>query len=280
MKGWLGQAPLKGVERPSLGGWGSRDGLGLFKPPTLRLPFKPTGPGLGLNTIQSFPEITSLTEQPAPNTLTGFSPQGIKQGVLIGLGGAGITYLSRFLPGAGEMAAMVGGVSLMGFGIYKLYDAITGSDSPSIQSFQTPVDQQVNDVAAISGKILEPSDKGQAELSSKWTSLFDAKRTFKIKFIVSNASAKAVTALIEFKSEQTSRPLVGDPETAVFSTTYVLELAAGESKVVPGFQPIKALESFFEAQAFRSQDITATLYARTTPNATGKKLDQVTFTAW
>ena len=98
--------------------------------------------------------------------------------------------------------------------------------------------------------------------------------------MVTNTGPKPMTVLVEFRTEQTSRPWVGDPEVSNFSTSYVLELSPGESKVIPGYQPAKVLESMLQIQSYRSQDITATLLARTSSSDTGKKLDQISFTAW
>jgi hypothetical protein len=262
MNGWRGPVSLRLAER----------GLqGFYRPAPIRRP------SLGATTAQSFPQITA---SPSANTLTGFTPQSIKDGLLLGLAGGGVAYVSRFLPGPAEPVALIGGVTLLGFGLYKVYESVTGRGTPTVESFQTPLDQQVSDVTYLSGKILEPSAKGQADIGAAWQAVFEGKRTFKTKFMVTNTSAKPITALVEYKSEQTSRPLVGDSEISNFSTSYVLELAPGETKIIPAFQPIKVLETPFQVQSWRSQDIKATLVARTSSSDTGKKLDEISFTAF
>lgn len=266
MNAWLGPVALAD-RRPSLGGF-HQPAQGLYRPSALRR----------LGVTESFPQITVTPEQ--PNTLTGFSPESAKDGVVIGVGGIGLALLSRVLPGFGEPAALVGGVGMIGLGLFKIYEAVTGRGTPTIESFKTPIDQQVSDISFITGKILEPSDKGQADIGAAWQAVFEGKRTFKIKFMVTNISPKPMTVLIEFRTEQTSRPLVGDPEVSNFSTSYVLEIAPGETKVIPGYQPVKVLESMLQVQSYRSQDIKATLLARTSSSDTGKKLDQISFTAW
>lgn len=233
-----------------------------------------------LGVSMSFPQITVSQED--KNSISGFVPQTAKDGIMLSLGGAGLSYASKFLPGMAETAAIVGGIGLIGFGVYKIYDAVSGNALPSVESIKLSPGQDVADVSFLSGKILEPSDGGQAELSSKWTAIFDNKRTFKIKFAVTNNSkAQTIQTIVEFRTRQVSRPLVGEPEISEFSTSYVLELAPEETKITSGFQPVKALESFLEMQSYRSQDITATLIAHMTANDTGKKLGKsVTFTAW
>lgn len=269
MNAWLGPVSLNVADRRSaLRGFG-QPVQGIYRPSTI------PRPKLGLT--ETFPQV-AITQE-IPGTLTGFSPENAKDGVAIGVGGIGLAVLSRFLPGLAEPVSLAGGVGLIGFGLYKIYEGITGRGTPSVQSFKTPADQQVGDIAFITGKILEPSDKGQADVGAAWQAVFEGKRTFKIKFMVTNTNQKPMTVLIEFRSEQTSRPLVGDPEISNFSTSYVLELAPGETKVIPGYQPLKVLESLVQIQSYRSQDITATLLARTSSSDTGKKLDQVTFTA-
>lgn len=272
MNAWLGPVALSLADRrPSLGGF-RQPVQGIYRP-------LPRRPQLGLT--QAFPQINVTQE--APNTLTGFSPESIKDGVFLTAGGFILAMASRLLPGVGEtipLIGMAGGVTLMGAGVFKIYDAATGRGTPTVQSFTTPSDQQVSDISFITGKILEPSDKGQADIGAAWQAVFEGKRTFKIKFTVSNTGPKPMTVLIEFRSEQTSRPLIGDPEVSNFSTSYVLELAPKETKVIPGYQPVKVLESVFQAQSYRSQDIKATLLARTSANDTGKKLDEINFTAW
>lgn len=226
-----------------------------------------------------FPNI-SIQEE--PNSITGFAPPaGAKDGILLGMGGVGLSYASKFLPGAAEIAAMVTGVGLIGFGVYKIYQSVSGNTLPTVESIKVSPDQKASDVSLLSGKILEPSNSGQAEISSKWTALFDSKRTFKIKFMVGNNSKdQKISTIVEFRTEQTSRPLTGEPEVSKFTTSYVLDLEPGETRIVSGFQPVKVLESFLEVQSYRSQDITGSLFARMTANDSGKKLDQVTFTAW
>jgi len=269
MNAWLGPVALSLADRrPSLGGF-RRPIQGIYRPSAARS---------HLGATQSFPQITATPE--APNTITGFSPESAKDGVVIGIGGIGLALVSRFIPGVGEPVALVGGVGMIGLGLYKIYEAVTGRGTPTVQSFITPPDQQVSDISFITGKILEPSDKGQADVGAGWQAVFEGKRTFKIKFMVTNTGPKPMTVLVEFRTEQTSRPWVGDPEVSNFSTSYVLELSPGESKVIPGYQPAKVLESMLQIQSYRSQDITATLLARTSSSDTGKKLDQISFTAW
>jgi len=270
MNAWLGPVALSLADRrPSLGG-PRRSVQGIYRPSAARRPH--------LGVTEAFPQITVTPE--APNTITGFSPESAKDGVVIGIGGIGLALVSRFIPGVGEPVALVGGVGMIGLGLYKIYEAVTGRGTPTVQSFTTPPDQQVSDISFITGKILEPSDKGQADIGAAWQAVFEGKRTFKIKFMVTNTGPKPMTVLVEFRTEQTSRPWVGDPEVSNFSTSYVLELAPGESKVIPGYQPVKVLESMLQIQSYRSQDITATLLARTSSSDTGKKLDQISFTAW
>lgn len=233
-----------------------------------------------LGVSMSFPQITVTQE--GQNSITGFVPQSAKDGILLSIGGAGLSYASKFLPGMAETAAIFGGIGLIGFGVYKIYDAVSGNGLPSVESIKLSPGQKVTDVSFLSGKILDPSEGGQAELSSKWTAVFDSKRTFKVKFAVTNNSKdQTIPAIIEFRTQQISRPLVGESEISNFSTSYVVELAPEETKIIPGFQPVKALESFLELQSYRSQDITASLFAHMTANDTGKKLGvPVTFTAW
>lgn len=270
MNAWLGPVALRLADR--------RPSLGSFRQPVQGIyrPSAPRRPQLGLT--QAFPQITATPE--AANTITGFSPESAKDGVVVGIGGIGLALVSRFIPGIGEPAALTGGVGMIGLGLYKIYQAVTGRGTPSILSFTTPPDQKVSDISFITGKILEPSDKGQADIGAAWQAVFEGKRTFKIKFMVTNTGPKPMTVLVEFLSEQTSRPWVGDPEVSNFSTSYVLELAPGETKVIPGYQPVKVLESVLQIQSYRSQDITATLLARTSSSDTGKKLDKISFTAW
>lgn len=274
MNAWLGPVALRPADRrPSLGGFHQ----GLYRPPPLRRP------GLGITGAFPFPEIKVVQGSPSP--LTGFVPQGIKDGVLIGLGGAAIAYTSRFLPGMAEMVSLVGGVGLIGFGIFKVYDAVSGNAAPNIEKFHGNPAAPADALSVIKGQILLPTSNGQAELSSMWAQIFDAQRTFKIKFVVSNddkdPNGKPVQVLVEFNTEQVSRPFVGEPEISNFSTSYVIDdLGPGDSKVVPGFQPVGALANVLQPQSYRSQDVTATLLARVSAKGQKKQLDQIKFTIW
>lgn len=254
---------------------------GLYRP--ARLGILPQAPRLGVSMSFPLPEIKVVQGTPSPPT--GFVPQGIKDGVLIGLGGAAISYTSRFLPGMAEMVALVGGVGLIGFGLFKVYDAASGNAAPNIEKFHGNPAAPAETLSVIGGKILLPTQKGQAELSSMWAQVFDSQRTFKIKFVVSNEdkdpNGKPVQVLVEFNTEQVSRPLVGEPEISNFSTSYVIDdLGPGDSRVVPGFQPVGALSNVLQPQSYRSQDVTATLLARVSAKGQKKQLDQTKFTIW
>jgi len=249
---------------------------GLYRPARLGIPM-PQAPRLGVS--MSFPNITVSQED--KNSITGFVPQTAKDGIVLSLGGAGLSYASKFLPGMAETVAIFGGIGLIGFGVYKIYEAVSGNGLPSVESIKLSPGQKITDVSLLTGKILEPSSGGQAELSSKWTAVFESKRTFKVKFAVTNSSKEqTIQTIVEFRTQQVSRPLVGESEISNFSTSYLLELGPEETKIVPGFQPVKALESFLDVQSYRSQDITASLVAHMSANDSGKKLDQITFTAW
>jgi hypothetical protein len=241
---------------------------------------------MGIGPIAAFPNIQNVPLPGGGNTGdVGFKLQGLGQGIGLSVGGVALTYVSRFLPGIAETAAMIGGLGLLGFGVYKSYNVLSGGAEPQVEKFHADPTTPADALSNLSGKILIPTQNGQAELSSKWTAIFDSQRTFKIKFVVSNndpdPKGGAVQALAEFNTEQVSRPWVGEPEISNFSTSYVIDdLGPGDSKVIQGFQPTAALENPLQPQAYRSQDVTATLLVRIAAKGKKKQLDKITFTAW
>lgn len=100
---------------------------GLYRPASLGI--LPQAKRLGVS--MSFPQITVTQE--GQNSITGFVPQSAKDGILLSIGGAGLSYASKFLPGMAETAAIFGGIGLIGFGVYKIYDAVSGNGLPSVE---------------------------------------------------------------------------------------------------------------------------------------------------
>ena len=254
---------------------------GMYAPPGLGfLPPMPQRPRLAAMVTASFPQVMpSVT--PATGLLSGYQEKPLTDAIFLGVGGAGIAYFSRLLPGIGEPIALVGGLGLAALGVYKFYKVVSGEAEPNVVTVRKPVDQTEEDVHKLTGKILQPTNGGAAELSSMWTAVFQSQRTFRIKFAIINQSAKPITALVEFRTEQTSRPLTGEPSSYTFSTDYLLEsIAPGATKIVDGWQPIEALSNMLQPQSYRSQDIVARLFVRDDAKDVGKEVDTVKFTAF
>jgi hypothetical protein len=239
-----------------------------YAPPKLGfLPIPPPVRRLGAE----FPALAPMVPE---SVMQGFVPKGVTDGILLAIGGAGITYFSRFFPGVGEPIGMVGGLGLMGMGVYRFYNVVTGGSEPTIESTTIPATQVPQDVYQLRGKILTPAQNGEAELSSMWTAIFSAQRTMKIAFSVTNTGQKAVTAQVEFYTQQFSRPLWGSPETAEFRTNYLLDkIGPGETKLVNAWQPIKMF------QTLAPMDMTASLILRASAVDPGQVASTVSFTA-
>lgn len=230
--------------------------------------------------IEAFPDIKTIPTPGATATPDdfGFKLAGVGQGVIFSGGGIALGYASQFLPGPVNTVALVGGVGLLGYGVFQFYQAVSGRAEPSVQKFTAAPDLPKDILASITGKILEPADGGKAQISNMWSAIFEEKRTFKVKFAVSNTGDKTVPVMIELRTEQVSRPWVGDPEVSNFSTNYVAELGPGDTQVFPVNQPMNVLENPLTPQSYRSQDVTAILTARTSANGAKKQLDKVAFT--
>jgi hypothetical protein len=217
----------------------------------------------------SFP----LPVAPQSNMMEGFVSKGTTDAILMAIGGAGVTYFARFLPGVGEPLGVAGGLGLLGLGTYKFYNAVTGASEPSVESTSIPADQVPEDVYQLRAKILTPVKSGKAELSSMWTALFSAQRTFKISFSVTNIGQKPVTAQIEFRTQEFTRPLFGQPDTAEFSTNYLLNrIMPGETRLVNTWHPI---EIFFTLPPI---DVVASLILRASAVDPGRVVHTIDFT--
>lgn len=253
---------------------------GMYQPPRLGfLPPMPQRPRLAATIVSSFPVLPSVA--PESGLLTGYETKPLTDSIFLGVGGAGIAYFSRFFPGVGEPIALVGGLGLAALGVFKFYKVVTGDAEPNVVTVRKPVDQVPGDIQKLTGKILQPTNGSAAELSSMWTSVFQSQRTFRIKFAIINQSPKPLTALVEFKTEQTTRPLVGEPSVYEFSTDYLLQdIAPGATKILNGWHPVEALSNVFAAQSYRSQDVVARLLVRDDAKDPGKEVDSVKFTAW
>jgi hypothetical protein len=254
----------------------------MYAPPRLGLlppPLRPR-PRMSAVLTRSFPPVMPSVA-PDSSMLTGYGSKSLTDSIFLGLGGGGIAYLSKFLPGIGEPIAMVGGLGLAALGVYKFYSVVSGEAEPDVVTVKKPKDQTPADVQQLTGKIMQPTNGGAAELSSMWTAVFQSQRTFRIRFAIINRSQKPVTALVEVRTEQTSRPWVGEPETYEFSTDYVLEnIAPGDTKIKDVWQPIHVLGNILTPEAYRSQDVVARLFVRDDAKDPGKEVDTVKFTAF
>lgn len=207
--------------------------------------------------------------------MEGFVPRGTTDAILLALGGAGLSYFSRFLPGIGEPIGLFGGLGMLGVGAYKLYNGVTGASEPSVESTSIPANQVPEDVYQLRAKIVAPVENSKAELSSMWTAIFSSQRTFKISFSVTNTGQKPVTAQIEFHTQEFTRPLIGQSETAEFSTNYLLEkIMPGETRLVKNvWHPI---EIFFTLAPI---DVVGSLILRASAVDPGRVVSTVHFTA-
>lgn len=216
----------------------------------------------------SFPEAAS----PQASMMEGFVSKGATDGILLAIGGAGLTYFSRFFPGVGEPVGLVSGLGLLGVGAFKFYGVVTGQAEPNVQSTSIPANQLPEEVYQLRAKIVTPVNNSKAELSSMWTALFGTQRTFKISFSVTNVGTKAVTAQVEFHTQQFTRPLIGKSQQAEFSTNFLLDkIAPGETRLVTAWHPI---EIFF---TFAPQDIVGSLILRASAIDPGQTVATVNF---
>jgi len=212
---------------------------------------------------------------PPPNTLQGYVSQGATNAILLTLGGAGISYFARFFPGVGEPIAMVGGLGLMGLGAYKLYDAVTGVADPVIKNSPLPPGQVADDVFQLTAEIKTPAKNTKVELTNRWALLFQSQKTVAIAFSVTNHGPKPLTVRAEFQTQEFTRPIFGQPDTAKFMTPFLLEnIAPGKTKTVEAWHPVDFLNTMFT-----SLDIAATLNLRTVETGEGHVFATTNFTA-
>lgn len=235
--------------------------LGFIPPP----PIRPARMGT------SFP---ASTDVPQSNLLRGFESNGVTGGILIAGGGAAISYFSRFFPGVGEPIALVGGLGLMGLGVYKFYNDVTGASEPASRTSPIPPGQVAEDVYQLQAKIVKPIENSKAELSNLWSSLFVNQLTFKISFSITNPGKKPVTPQVTFHTTESTRPLFGKADSVDFETNYIIpDLMPGETRNVDGNHPFEPLLTLSPI------DIMGTLILKASEQDHGVEIDWVHFTA-
>jgi hypothetical protein len=209
------------------------------------------------------------------NVLQGLSIEGPTNAILLAVGGVGLSYFARFMPGVGEPIAMVGGLGLLGLGVYKFYNVTTGAKVPVVRKSPLPPDQVADDVYQLLGKIKTPANGTKVELTNRWALLFGSQKTIAISFAVTNIGRKPVAVEAEFITEQFTRPVFGNPETAKFMTPFIIEnIDPGRTVNVDGWHPVDFMNSLFT-----SLDIVGTLNLRTFPRDPGKVFSTVDFIA-
>lgn len=205
----------------------------LYAPP--KLGFMPPPPIRFGRLGTSFPSVA----EPQSNMMEGYSPKSMKDGILLGIGGAAIAYFSRYFPGVGEPIGLIGGLGLLGLGTYKFYNVATDAALPDEKLQQIPAGQVPEDVYQLEAKIMTPGNNSIAQLSDNWSSLFGDLSTFKVRFSITNTGPKTVTAQLEFHTKQFTRPLFGKPDIVEFSTNYLIPpLKQNESIIMPGWHPV------------------------------------------
>lgn len=214
------------------------------------------------------------TEPPQANLLRGYESKGVTGGLLITAGGAAISYCSKFFPGVGEPIALVGGLGLMGLGVYKFYNDVMGTSEPTITTSPIPPGQDPEDIYQLQGKIVTPIDNSKAELSNLWSSLFMNRLTFKISFSIMNPGKKPVTPQVTFHTTESTRPLYGKADSVDFESNWVIpNIMPGETRNVTDQHPFEPLMTIFPV------DIHGILILKTSEKDPGIEVADVRFTA-
>lgn len=208
----------------------------------------------------------------ASGIMEGFVQKSTLDSVVMAASGAGLAYLSKYLPGIGEPVGLIAGLGLLGVGGIRFYNAITGSADPEIRSVTLPPNQTPEDVYNIQAEFKEPQKGADAKLSSRWTALFDSQRTFKLSFSLTNRGSKVITAQISVQTEQFSRPVFGQPDSQNFTVDFLVkDLAPGESRTIDANYPL--------AVFFFGTDINASIVAKSSAADPGKMLAFTSFQA-
>lgn len=226
-----------------------------YRPP--KLGFIPPPPLLLERLGTSFP---APAESSVPNTNQSYVLQGpTADAIFLALGGAGLSYFAHFFPGVGEPIAMVGGLGLMGLGAYKLYNGVTGVNPPVIEDSSFPPDQTIGDVFKLTAKITAPINHTKIELTNRWALLFQSQKTVEVNLSVTNNGKKPITVQANFDTQEFTRPVFGQPDTAKFRTSWFIKsIEPGKTKDVKIWHPIDFLNTMFT-----SLDIAAKLVLRT-----------------
>jgi hypothetical protein len=207
--------------------------------------------------------------------LQGLDLEGPTNAILLAVGGIGLSYVSKFLPGIGEPIAMVGGLGILGLGVYKFYNGATGAKEPKIEEHPLPPGQVAADIYKLQAKIKKPANGTKVALTNRWALLFGSQKTVEISFSVTNNGDKPIAVEADFITEQFTRPLFGNPDTAQFVTPFLIKkIDPGRTVNVDAWHPVDFMNTMFT-----SLDIVGKLVLRTLPRDPGGVFATVDFTA-
>lgn len=198
MNGWLGQASLKGVERPSLG-WHSPTARGIYKPAPIKLPLKRSAL-FGLS--HSEPASKRMGDDSSI-----FSPS-IGTAFLMTVGGLAGLYFSPALPTPADSVMKGLGIGLAGWGGYNLFTKFFGGPSgPELdnkaKAEATPIVMMSPEAfAKVSGQIILPLPDTIPQVQSDWFT----PEYFEIKTLWRNDSKEVGNFKYNILAESVSAP--------------------------------------------------------------------------
>ncbi len=180
MNGWLGQAPLKISERPSLG-WHSPSARGVYQPPPIRLPFKQPA-SLG-RTYRDLPPLKRMGDDSSI-----FSPS-LGTSFLMVAGGVAGLYFSAILPQPADSIAKGLGIAVTAWGGYSIVTRLFGSSTPQVDNKATAeapptATMSPEAFAKVSAQIIYPLPDTLPKIQSDWL----APDYFEIKVVWRNDS--------------------------------------------------------------------------------------------
>lgn len=198
MNGWLGQAPVKASESPSLG-WHFQSARGLYKPPSIRLPLKRM-PSLGLG-YPALPPAKRMGDD------SSFMSPSIGTSFLLLAGGAAGLYFSVVAPPPADSVVKGLGIAAMAWGGYNLVTKFFGGSPPKIDNKTNAEAASIpilspEAFAKISGQIIFPLPGTVPQVQSDWF----VSDYFDIKVVWHNGSDKVANFKYNILAESVSAP--------------------------------------------------------------------------
>lgn len=165
MNGWLGQAPLKTVERPALG-WHSPSAQGLYRPPPIKFPVK-LAPSLG-TPYRDLPTNKRMGDD------SSFLNPSVGTSFLMMAGGVAGLYFSTVFPSPMDSVAKGLGISVAAWGGYSLVSRLFGGAGSTELDAKRKSDTTPMAIMSpeafdkVSGQIILPLTDTVPEIQSDW----------------------------------------------------------------------------------------------------------------